>query len=393
MKGVCVLGSTGSIGQSTLDVVARHPDRFKVVALTADRNVERLHEQCLRFHPEKVVLVNKEGAEQLRSRLSKLGLENIEVLQGSSSLTKVAALENVDLVMAAIVGAAGLMPTLAAVRAGKRILLANKEALVMSGQLFMREVEQSGAELMPIDSEHNAVFQCMPASYKPGQSRAEVRSILLTASGGPFRTSPLSSFPSITPEQACSHPNWEMGQKISVDSATMMNKGLELIEASWLFNLPAERIKVVIHPQSIVHSMVDYVDGTVLAQMSYPDMRIPIAHAMAWPERIDSGVEPLNLTAVPSLEFEEPDYERFPCLALAIDALRRGGSCSVLLNAANEVAVAAFLRNAIKFTEIPVVVETVMNGLESNEAQSIDQILNIDARARSLANETINSLS
>ncbi|RLA19523.1 MAG: 1-deoxy-D-xylulose-5-phosphate reductoisomerase [Gammaproteobacteria bacterium] len=393
MKGICILGSTGSIGQSTLDVIERHPDRYKVIALTANRSVERLHEQCIRHHPEKVVVVDEMSAETLRKSLSSSGLKDITVLQGISALAEVAALDNVDQVMAAIVGAAGLMPTLSAVRAGKRILLANKEALVMSGRLFMREVEKFGAELLPIDSEHNALFQCMPAGYRVGERKAEVRSLLLTASGGPFRELPLESFREITPEQACAHPKWVMGRKISVDSATMMNKGLELIEASWLFNLPVEQIKVVIHPQSIIHSLVDYVDGTMLAQMGNPDMRIPIAHAMAWPDRIDSGVKPLDLFAIKKLEFETLDNERFPCLELAIKAMKKGGNCSVTLNAANEVAVEAFLNGGIHFTEIALVIEKVMSEAPFCEIENIEQVLDSDVRARALAEETIKALT
>ncbi len=393
MKGICILGSTGSIGQSTLDVIGRHPDRFKVIALTANLSVERLYEQSVRFKPEKVVLVDEAAAEELRKRLVSVGLGDIAVLQGAEALSEVAGLDSVDQVMAAIVGAAGLMPTLAAVRAGKRILLANKEALVMSGQLFMGEVEKNGAELLPIDSEHNALFQCMPDGYRVGRQRNGVRSLMLTASGGPFRDYPLDLFSTITPEQACAHPKWVMGRKISVDSATMMNKGLELIEASWLFDIPVDQIKVVIHPQSIIHSLVDYIDGTMLAQMGNPDMRIPIAHAMAWPERVDSGVKPLDLFEVKSLEFEKADDERFPCLRLAMEAMKRGGNGSVVLNAANEVAVETFLSGGIRFTEISSVIEEVMGLAPFCEVESIEQVLNSDVGAREIAQEVIRSIN
>ncbi len=392
MKGICILGSTGSIGKSTLDVIERHSERYKVIALTANKNVALLFEQCVQFKPEQVVLVEEAASEELRKRLLASGLGDIDVLYGKAALARVAAQESVDQVMAAIVGAAGLMPTLSAVRAGKRILLANKEALVMSGQLFMREVERYGAELLPIDSEHNALFQCMPSGYRVGERKAEVRSLLLTASGGPFRELPLSNFHKITPEEACAHPKWIMGRKISVDSATMMNKGLELIEASWLFNLPVEQIKVVIHPQSIIHSLVDYVDGTMLAQMGNPDMRIPIAHAMAFPERIDSGVAPLDLFSVQKLEFETADYERFPCLRLAVEAMEKGGNRSVTLNAANEVAVEAFLSTEIRFTEISFVIEKVMERAPFCEIESIEQVLSSDASARMLAKTVIKEL-
>jgi 1-deoxy-D-xylulose-5-phosphate reductoisomerase len=376
-----------------LDVIGRHPDRYKIIALTANKSVECLYEQSVRFQPEKVVLVDEASAEELRRRLVSVGLGDIAVLQGVEALSEVAALDSVDQVMAAIVGAAGLLPTLSAVRAGKRILLANKEALVMSGQLFMQEVERYGAELLPIDSEHNALFQCMPDGYRVGEQNKEVRSLMLTASGGPFRDYPLDLFSAITPEQACAHPKWVMGRKISVDSATMMNKGLELIEASWLFNIPVEKIKVAIHPQSIIHSLVDYIDGTMLAQMGNPDMRIPIAHAMAWPERIDSGVQPLNLFEIKKLEFEKADNERFPCLRLAIEAMKRRGNASVVLNAANEEAVESFLSGGIRFTEISLVVEKVMERVPFCEVESIEQILDSDVRARELAQEAIRSFS
>lgn len=392
-KKVCVLGATGSIGQSTLDVIARHPERYKVYALTANQNIERLCEQAIRFQPECLVVSKEEDAELLRSRLDGKGLSEIRVLCGKESLCEVAGADEVDYVMAAIVGAAGLLPTLAAIKVGKRVLLANKEALVMSGQLFMGEVNRSGAELIPIDSEHNAVFQCMPRDYEVGQRSKQINSILLTASGGPFRNLPLEKFGGITPEQACSHPNWEMGRKISVDSATMMNKGLELIEASWLFNVPASQLKVVIHPQSVIHSLVEYVDGSVLAQMGNPDMRIPIAHAMAWPDRVESGVEPLDLFKVQQLDFEAPDLDRFPCLRLALEALEAGGGMPAVLNAANEVSVQSFLDNRIRFSEIAIVNEAVMNSLEERNIDSLEQILAVDSAARALAEEKIASIN
>ncbi|MBM3204284.1 1-deoxy-D-xylulose-5-phosphate reductoisomerase, partial [Candidatus Woesearchaeota archaeon] len=307
MKGLCILGATGSIGVSTLDVVARHPDRYRVVALTANSNIERAFEQTRRFQPDVVVMSGEMEARELTSRLKAVGHEPTRVLSGSAALAEVAALPEVDTVMAAIVGAAGLLPTLAAAQAGKTVLLANKEALVMSGPLFMSAITRSGAHLLPIDSEHNAIFQCMPAHYQAGQRAPEIRRILLTASGGPFLRKPLHELGRVTPEQAIAHPNWVMGRKISVDSATLMNKGLEVIEACLLFQMPPQQVQVVVHPQSVIHSLVDYIDGTVLAQMGNPDMRIPIAHALAWPERFDSGAEPLDLFAVKRLDFEAPD--------------------------------------------------------------------------------------
>jgi len=379
--GITVLGSTGSIGLSTLDVVARHPDLYRVVALTANSSVDRLFEQCQQFSPEYAVMADSRAAEQLQQRLAEAGSE-IKVLAGVAGLEEVASLSQVDYVMAAIVGAAGLMPTLAAARAGKRILLANKEALVMSGHLFMEEVVRSGAELLPIDSEHNAIFQCMPPQFADGFEHVGVNRILLTASGGPFRTTPLEQLQSVTPDQACAHPNWSMGRKISVDSATMMNKGLEVIEACWLFHTTPDKIQVVLHPQSVIHSMVQYSDGSTLAQLGNPDMRTPIAHAMAWPQRIDAGVADLDLFDIARLDFEAPDFERFPALRLAYQAIEAGGTAPAILNAANEVAVDAFLNGKLGFTQIPQLIESVMGSVASREANSIDIIMADDAEAR-----------
>jgi len=393
MKGICILGSTGSIGVSTLDVVARHPDRYRVVALTANNNVDRLYEQCLRFQPQYVVLRSAAQAEELRERLSAAGLPGIEALSGAKSLEEVAVLPEVDGVMAAIVGAAGLLPTLAAASAGKTVFLANKEALVMSGQLFMAEVAKSGARLLPIDSEHNAIFQCMPADYRAGQTASGIRRILLTASGGPFLRKPLHELGDVTPDQAVAHPNWVMGRKISVDSATMMNKGLEVIEACLLFNMPPERVQVVVHRQSVIHSLVDYVDGTVLAQMGSPDMRIPIAHALAWPDRFESGAEPLDLFGVRQLDFEAPDETRFPCLSLAYEAVRAAGTMPAVLNAANEVAVASFLDRRIRFTAIPEIIEHCMTTVAPGPADTIDAVIQADLAARAAAESYIDRLA
>lgn len=388
MKGVTILGATGSIGVSTLDVISRHPDRFRVVALTANTQVERLYEQSIKFKPEFAVMAAEDAAEQLANKLKQAGSET-QVLSGVKNLEKVAALPQTDHVMAAIVGAAGLLPTLAAARAGKRILLANKEALVMSGKLFMDEVSKHKAELLPIDSEHNAIFQCMPEKFESGLDKVGVRRILLTASGGPFRTTPLSDLKMVTPEQACNHPNWDMGRKISVDSASMMNKGLEVIEACWLFDTTADYIEVVLHPQSVIHSMVEYADGSVLAQLGNPDMRTPIAHAMSWPERMESGVESLNIFDVAHLDFEKPDFDRFPCLRLAFEAVRAGGTTSTILNAVNEVAVQAFLDGDLSFLGIPEVIETVLGEVTSHEATSLEVILSDDMSAREAAQRCI----
>ncbi|TAN49869.1 MAG: 1-deoxy-D-xylulose-5-phosphate reductoisomerase [Methylococcaceae bacterium] len=391
-KGICILGSTGSIGVSTLDVVARHPDQYRVVALTANKNGDLLLEQCLQHRPDYAVLLDTAQAQDFPARLQAAGLTSTQVLSGTEALQKVAVLPEVDAVMAAIVGAAGLLPTLAAAEAGKHVLLANKEALVMSGPLFMQAVARANATLLPIDSEHNAIFQCMPANYRAGSRAKAARRILLTASGGPFLNTPLDQLHDVTPDQACAHPKWDMGRKISVDSATMMNKGLELIEACLLFNMAPDDIQVVIHPQSIIHSLVDYVDGTVLAQMGNPDMRVPIAHALAWPERFESGVAPLDLFAVGQLNFMAPDFARFPCLRLAYQAIRAGGIMPAVLNAANEIAVEWFLDGRLRFTQIPAVIEHTMQQFTADAADSIDHILQADAAARRQARDYIEQL-
>ncbi len=393
MKGICILGATGSIGVSTLDVVSRHPDLYKVVALTANKNIDALYEQCVTHLPEVVVVVDEQKAAEFKTKIEHSPLADLRVLTGMGALVEVATLKNVDSVMAAIVGAAGLLPTLAAAQAGKTVLLANKEALVMSGDIFMNAVEKSGAQLLPIDSEHNAIFQCMPASYQTGITAKGVRRILLTASGGPFRTKPLEELPNVTPAQAVAHPNWDMGKKISVDSATMMNKGLEMIEACLLFNMKPEQIQVVLHPQSVIHSMVDYVDGTVLAQMGCPDMRIPIAHALAYSERFESGASPLDIFAVKHMDFEPADLQRFPCLRLAYEAITVGGTMPTVLNAANEIAVEAFLNEQIRFTDIPVVIEKTMHEIPVQKADSLETILDMDGKARVVANQMIQNLA
>ena len=388
MQAVTLLGATGSIGVSTLDVIRRHPQRFTVFALTANTDVNRLFEQCQEFKPRFAVMADEMAANQLRERIQRANID-CEVLAGSEGLVQVAKAPGVDSVMAAIVGAAGLLPSLAAAQAGKRVLLANKEALVMSGHLFMQAVRDNQAQLLPIDSEHNAIFQSMPPGYETGTKPASVRRILLTASGGPFRDAEPETLARVTPEQAVAHPNWSMGRKISVDSATMMNKGLELIEACWLFDVAPDDIEVVIHRQSVIHSMVDYTDGSVLAQMGNPDMRTPIAHAMAWPERIESGVEPLNMFNVGRLDFEAPDVNRFPCLRLAFEAARAGGTASTVLNAANEIAVEAFLDERLGFMKIAEVIEATMDAIEFKDADSLETILQIDAQARNVARDLI----
>lgn len=388
MQRITILGATGSIGVSTLDVLARHPERYSVYALSAHSRVEELAAQCERFRPARAVVGSAAAAEQLGALLRAKGLRT-EVEYGEQALCAIASAAEVDAVMAAIVGAAGLAPTLAAARAGKKVLLANKEALVMSGQLFMDAVRDHGAVLLPIDSEHNAIFQCLPHGYGRAPGAAGVAKVLLTASGGPFLTRAVDTLDSVTPEQACKHPNWVMGRKISVDSATMMNKGLEVIEAHWLFGAPADQIEVVIHPQSVIHSMVSYVDGSVLAQLGNPDMRTPIAHALAWPERIASGVDQLDLTRMGALQFERPDFERFPCLALAFDALRAGGTAPALLNAANEVAVQAFLDLRIGFRQIDRVIAHVMDAVPHGAASSIAAVMAQDAAARAAADNYI----
>lgn len=398
MQGITILGSTGSIGVNTLDVISRHPDRFKVVALTASNNVDRLFSQCQQYHPDYAVMADETAALQLAERIGQSDLST-EVLAGVDGLIKVSQLDTVVQVMAAIVGAAGLLPTLAAAKAGKRVLLANKEALVMSGKLFMDTARENNALLMPVDSEHNAIFQCMPddlteyhSSVKMTNQRANsgIERILLTASGGPFRTWSADRLHDVTPEQAVNHPNWDMGKKISVDSATLMNKGLELIEAYWLFDMAISNIDVVIHPQSVIHSMVTYNDGSVVAQLGNPDMRTPIAHALAWPERIASGVEPLNIFEVAKLDFEQPDLKRFPCLRLCYEAIEMGGSATTVLNAANEVAVAAFLDEKIGFNEIAILIEQTLNKANiTNDVSSLEGILKADAEARTITNECI----
>ncbi len=393
MKGICILGATGSIGVSTLDVVNRHPDKYKVVALTANTNIEELFNQCLAFHPEYAVVVDEAKSLLLKEKIANSAVANIQVLSGVKALEQVSTLENVDTVMAAIVGAAGLLPSLAAAKAGKTVLLANKEALVMSGDIFMGAVRESGATLLPIDSEHNAIFQCMPAGYVAGETAKQARRILLTASGGPFRETPLEQLPSVTPAQAIAHPKWEMGKKISVDSATMMNKGLELIEACLLFNMSPDAIQVVIHKQSIIHSMVDYVDGSVLAQMGNPDMRTPIAHAMAYPERFDSGVAPLDIFAVRQMDFEQPNLERFPCLRLAYQAIKAGGIMPTVLNAANEIAVEAFLNEQIRFTDIAITIEKTMQEFSPESADTLEIVLATDQKARTVAQQMIANLT
>ena len=396
MQRITILGATGSIGVSTLDVLARHPERYSVYALSAHSRVDELAAQCIAHRPQRAVVGTAEAAGRLAALLRAANVST-EVEYGEAALCAISSAPEVDSVMAAIVGAAGLAPTLAAARAGKKILLANKEALVMSGQLFMDAVAESGAILLPIDSEHNAIFQAMPqfGGRTPAvrDASAGVAKILLTASGGPFLTRAVETLEDVTPEQACKHPNWSMGRKISVDSATMMNKGLEVIEAHWLFGAPADQIDVVIHPQSVIHSMVSYVDGSVLAQLGNPDMRTPIAHALAYPERIDSGVAQLDLTQIATLQFERPDFARFPCLALAFDALRAGGTAPALLNAANEIAVQAFLDLKIGFRQIDRVIAHVMEALPHGAADSIEAVMAQDALARAAAETHIAGLA
>lgn len=383
---ITVLGATGSIGRSTLDVIARHTERYEVHALTGYSRLDDLLSLCQRHRPKVVVVATADDATEFARRVRDAGLAT-DVLYGEEGLCEVARASEVDAVMAAIVGAAGLPPTLAAVRAGKKVLLANKEALVMSGGLFMQAVRDSGAVLLPIDSEHNAIFQCLPTNYGQGLSRVGVRRILLTASGGPFRETPLAELAAVSPEQACAHPNWSMGRKISVDSATMANKGLELIEACWLFDARPAQVEVVVHPQSVIHSLVDYVDGSVLAQLGNPDMRTPIANALAWPERIDSGVAPLDLFAIGRLDFQAPDEQRFPCLRLARQAADAGGSAPATLNAANEVAVAAFLERRIRYTEIASMIEAVLGEAPLGPLENLDAVFAADDSARRLAGQ------
>jgi 1-deoxy-D-xylulose-5-phosphate reductoisomerase len=386
-RQLCILGSTGSIGCSTLDVVRLHPDRFQVISLAAHTNVDVMLEQCLEFKPQQVVLVSSEHASLLSKKLNDANVNDISVLCGEQALIDIAKCSASDTVMASIVGASGLMPTLAAVDAGKRVLLANKEALVTSGAIFMAAVKVSGAQLLPIDSEHNAIFQCLPSVQQDKIGECELLSnginkILLTGSGGPFRTRHLDTLESVTPSEACKHPNWDMGRKISVDSATMMNKGLEFIEAKWLFNVEAEDIQVVIHPQSTIHSMVQYKDGSVIAQMGNPDMRTPIAHALSFPERIESGVPPLDFFNTPSFEFQQVDFLRYPNLKLAIDACKQGQAACTALNAANEIAVAAFLDEKIKFTDIFKINETSVNKFVSQQVDNINEVIALDKQVR-----------
>jgi 1-deoxy-D-xylulose-5-phosphate reductoisomerase len=386
MKQVLILGSTGSIGLSTLDVIARNPDQFEVWGLTANANAVQLIEQIRRFRPKYAALCDEVVAREVRQRVAAEGLPT-RVLGGAASLEALAGDQEVDIVMAAIVGAVGLMPTLTAVEAGKRVLLANKEALVCAGPLFMQAVARHNAILMPVDSEHNAIFQCLPDGKF---NNTQIKKILLTGSGGPFRGRKHSELTDVTPEQACAHPNWSMGRKISVDSATMMNKGLELIEACWLFGVDVARIQIVLHPQSVVHSMVQYSDGSVLAQMGNPDMRTPIAHALSWPERIAAGVDPLDLARL-NLEFEALDISLYPCLALAQEAAKAMGAMPIVLNAANEVAVNAFLETRIGFLEIAKTVEATLNSVNFSEPVSIDEVIAVDFEARAVAQSLIDT--
>jgi len=392
MKRIAILGSTGSIGVSTLDVIARHPERFEVVALCARSNAQKLVEQCIRFSPRYAVMIEPAAARQVRDRLRAANV-GTEVLSSPGDIERMAALPEVDMVMAAIVGAVGLPAVLAAACAGKTILLANKEALVMSGPLFISAVRESGATLLPIDSEHNAVFQALPRGFERGLELAGVRKIILTASGGPFRTMPVEKLRDVTPDQACAHPNWVMGRKISVDSATMMNKALEVIEARWLFDALPAQIDVLVHPQSIVHSMVEYRDGSVIAQLGNPDMRTPIACALAYPERIDAGVAPLNLTTVGRLDFEAVDDTRFPCVKLAYQALRQGGTAATVLNAANEIAVEAFLDRRVAFTAIAEIVERVLDSTPLDGMNTLEDVYQADSLARANAKQALRAVA
>ena len=383
-RGIVVLGATGSVGANTLDVLALHPDRYRLVALSGNRQLDRLFDQVLRFHPPYVVTGDVVSAEVLRKRLMEAGMDT-EVLHGVTALAQMAALPEVDVVMAAIVGVAGLTSTMAAARAGKRILLANKESLVVAGRLFMNTVRHHGATLLPVDSEHSAIFQSLPCDYAGNLELAGINKIILTASGGPFLQATPEDLLRVTPDDACCHPNWLMGRKISVDSASMMNKGLEVIEAHWLFSAPPESIEVVVHPQSIIHSMVEYRDGSVMAQLGLPDMRTPIACALAWPERIQAGVGSLDFTSLSNLTFEAPDPVRFPCLKLAFDMLHLGGDAPAVMNAANEVAVDAFLHGRLRFIDIPVVVAETLEGVSLEGSDSIDSLLEKDTEARAVA--------
>jgi 1-deoxy-D-xylulose-5-phosphate reductoisomerase len=387
-RGVAILGSTGSIGRSTLSVIAMHPERFRASVLAAHGSWQTIVEQALEFRPDTVVLVDQTAAAKARAALEDAG-SRVRVRCGNEALASEVTGGNVEMVMAAIVGAAGLLPTLAAVRAGKRVMLANKEALVMAGRLLMDEVQRAKTQIIPIDSEHNAIFQCMPGGYLPGGAAPGVTRVILTASGGPFRTTALARFESVTPDEACNHPKWKMGRKISVDSATLMNKGLEVIEATLLFGLPESQVHVVVHPQSLIHSLVEYADGSLLAQMGAPDMRTPIAQGLAWPERVASGVQSLDLGQIGRLEFEPPDHARFPSLGLARAAARAGGTAPAVLNAANEVAVQAFLDRRLNFTGIPTVCDKVLQRLDSCPVNALGDVLDADAAARRLASALI----
>ena len=389
---VCILGSTGSIGENTLDVLARHPERYRVVALTAHRNIEKLAAQCLRFDAELAVIADPALAAPLRALLERHGART-HVKAGMDSVVAAADDSDADTVMAAIVGAAGLEPTFEAARSGRRILLANKESLVIAGEIFIDQARCSGAVVLPVDSEHNAIFQSLPPGFEDGLEAAGVEKIILTASGGPFLELPAGAFADVTPEQACAHPNWSMGRKISVDSATLMNKGLEVIEARWLFNARPEQIEVLVHPQSIVHSMVAYRDGSVIAQLGTPDMRTPIANVLAWPGRIEAGVDRLQLAQMNDLSFREPDLARFPCLALAFEAMRRGDSAPAVLNAANEIAVEYFLERRIGFDRIPDVVATVLERTAISPLTSLEDVMAADRAAREIARNYARTLS
>lgn len=385
-QNICILGSTGSIGESTLEVIARNPDRFRVVALTANRNTKKLAQQCARFAADVAVIADPSLVPELAVQLEEAG-SKAQILAGQAGLASAATMPEIDSVMAAIVGAAGLEPTFRAAQHGKKILLANKESLVIAGEVFIAEARRNGAPVLPVDSEHNAIFQSLPPEFTDGLDSIGVEKIILTASGGPFLDMPADQLDAVTPEQACAHPNWDMGQKISVDSATLMNKGLEVIEARWLFNAHPDQIDVLIHPQSIVHSMVSYRDGSVIAQLGTPDMRTPIANVLAWPDRIEAGVSHLNLAQINDLSFREPDLERFPCLSLAFGAMKTGDSAPAILNAANEVAVESFLDGRIGFKHIPVLVEEVLNRVPVTSLASLEDVMEQDRLARSQAIE------
>jgi len=388
LQNVTILGATGTIGLHTLDVIARHPERFRAYALSANSKVEELFMQCQKFEPAYAVMLDADAAEKLHVKLQHIG-STTQVLCGMAALEQVSSDEQVDVVMAAIVGAAGLKPAMAAAHAGKRILLANKETLVMAGSLFMQAVEQGGATLLPIDSEHNAIFQVMPVQKLSTLDDGGIKKILLTASGGPFRNATTAELAAVTPAQALNHPNWVMGPKITIDSATLMNKGLEVIEAHWLFNAAAEQIEVVVHPQSVIHSMVEYVDGSVLAQLGNPDMRTPIAYALGYPDRLESGVSSLDLFKIARLDFELPDTRRFPCLRLAFDALKLNGTAPAIMNAANEIAVAAFLDEKIGFTQIPTLIESVLTNSNIEAVTDLEMVVTADQAARAAASEWV----